>query len=143
MNISDQDKIELLTNSHVIAVIGLSPKENRPSHRVAKYLQELSYTVVPVRPAVKMILGEKVYKSLSDIPFKVDLVNVFRASQYIADIVDECIQCGIDAIWLQEGVIDEDAAKKAKKSGMTVIMDQCIYKEIVRLGISLVDTEQK
>ena len=143
MNLSDQDKIELLTNSHVIAVIGLSPKENRPSHRVAKYLQEFSYTVVPVRPAVKMILGEKVYKSLSDIPFKVDLVNVFRASQYIPDIVDECIQCGIDAIWLQEGIIHEDAAKKAEKSGMTVIMDQCVYKEIVRLGISLVDTEQK
>lgn len=143
MNLSDQDKIELLTNSHVIAVIGLSPKENRPSHRVAKYLQEFSYTVVPVRPAVKMILGEKVYKSLSDIPFKVDLVNVFRASQYIPDIVDECIQCGIKAIWLQEGVIHEDAAKKAEKSGMTVIMDQCVYKEIVRLGISLVDTEQK
>ena len=143
MGISDQDKIELLTNCRVIAVIGLSPKENRPSHSVAKKLQEFSFRIVPVRPAVTTILGEKVYKTLSDIPFKIDLVNVFRASEYVPEIVEECIECSIDAIWLQEGIIHIDAAKKAEKSGMKVIMDQCIYKEIIRLGINLVDTVQK
>ena len=143
MNLSDQDKIDLLSHCRVIAVIGLSPKENRPSHRVAKHLQEFSYTIVPVRPGVPIILGEPVYKSIADIPFDVDLVNVFRASEYVPKIVEECIQCGIKAIWLQEGVIHEESAKIAENAGITVIMDQCIYKEIVRLGISLVDTEQK
>ncbi len=143
MSLSDQEKIELLTKSRVIAVVGLSPKENRPSNRVAKYLQEFTYTIVPVRPAVRTILGEHVYKKIADIPFEVDIVNIFRSSEHIPEIVDECIQCGIKAIWLQEGVIHESAAKKAEKNGIAVVMDQCIYKEIVRLGISLVDTEQK
>ena len=135
---SDDDKvvIELLRNVTTIAVAGLSPKENRPSHRVAKYLQLFSYTVIPVRPGVDEVLGEKAYKVLSDIPFKPDLVNVFRASKHVAEIVESCIELGIKKIWLQEGVIDHQAQIKAQNAGITMIMDRCIYKEIVRLGIN-------
>ncbi len=141
MSLSDQEKIELLKRARKIAVLGLSPKYNRPSHRVAIRLQEYDYEVVPVRPGVSEILGEKTYKSIADIPFEVDLVNVFRASRYIPKIVDECIEHGISAMWLQEGVIHEEAANKANDAGISIIMDQCIYKEIVRLGISTVDTQ--
>ena len=133
---NDEAIAELLKNVKTIAVIGLSPKQNRPSHRVAKRLQDFSYTVIPVRPAVSEILGEKVYKSLEDIQFKVDLVNVFRASRFIPDIVDSCINLGIDKIWVQEGIINLDAEKKAQQSGISMIMDRCIYKEIVRLGLN-------
>lgn len=134
--IDDAEKVRLLNEVKVIAVVGLSPKEQRPSHRVAKLLQAFSYQIVPVRPGVTTILGEKVYKSLSDIPFNVDLVNVFRASEYVPEIVDECIACKVPAIWLQEGISHEAAALKAQQAGITMIMDQCIYKEIVRLQIN-------
>ncbi len=132
----DQAIHELMRDVHTIAVLGLSPKTERPSRRVAKRLQAFSYKVIPVRPGASNILGEQVYKSLQDIPFKVDLVNVFRASKYVLDVVDSCIDCGVSKIWLQEGVINEEAEKKAQKAGISIIMDRCIYKEIVRLGIS-------
>ena len=134
---SDDDSaiIALLKNVKTIAVVGLSPKTNRPSYRVARNLQSFSYTIVPVRPAVKEILGEKVYKVLADFPFKPDLVNVFRASQHVDSIVDSCIELGITKIWLQEGVVDHDAQEKAHNAGISLIMNRCIYKEIVRLGI--------
>jgi len=132
----DQAIYGLMRDVHKIAVLGLSPKTERPSHRVAKRLQAFSYKVVPVRPGVTNILGEQVYKSLQDIPFEVDLVNVFRASKYALDIVDSCINCGVKKIWLQEGVVNEEAEKKAQKTGISIIMDRCIYKEIVRLGIN-------
>ena len=125
----------LLNNVKTIAVVGLSPKETRPSFRVAKYLQSFAYTVVPVRPAIQEVLGEKAYKALEDIPFKPDLVNVFRASKHVAALVDSCIELGINKIWLQEGVIDHEAQKKAHAAGIFMIMDRCIYKEIVRIGI--------
>ena len=89
-----------------------------------------------MRPGVANILGEQVYKHLRDIPFEIDLVNVFRAPRYVLDVVDTCIECGVTKIWLQEGVINEKAEKKAQKAGISIIMDRCIYKEIVRLGIS-------
>ena len=120
----------------VIAVIGLSPKEVRPSYQVAKRLQTFSYTIAPVRPGVTEVLGEKAYKKLEDIPFKVDLVNVFSASKFVADIVEQCIQLGINKIWLQEGIYDSDAQFKAQSAGISMIMNQCIYKQIVRLGIN-------
>jgi predicted CoA-binding protein len=138
---NDQAIVELLQGVNVIAVIGLSPKQNRPSHRVAKYLQAFSYTVVPVRPGVTTILGQHVYKSLEDIPFKVDLVNVFRASQYVPTIVDSCIDLGINKIWLQEGIINSEAEKKAQQAGISIIMDKCIYKEIIRLGLDQVNKQ--
>lgn len=135
-NHNNDDAIKaLLKNVNTIAVIGLSPNANRPSHQVAKHLQTFSYTIAPVRPGVKRVLGENAYKALEDVPFKIDLVNVFRASKYVDEIVDQCIKLGIDKIWLQEGVTDNDAEIKARDAGISIIMDLCIYKEIVRLGI--------
>ena len=131
----DQAIVELLQNVNTIAVIGLSPKQDRPSHRVAKHLQEFAYTVVPVRPGVTTILGQDVYKSLEDVPMKIDLVNVFRASKFIPEIVDSCISLGINKIWVQQGIINSEAEKKAQQAGISIIMDRCIYKEIVRLGL--------
>ena len=133
--IDDIEKARLLRDSNIIAIVGLSPKAHRPSHRVAKFLQMFSYQIVPVRPAVARVLGEKAYHCLADIPFQVDLVNVFRASQYVPEIVNECIQCNMPALWLQEGVSHQRAALRAQQAGITVIMNQCIYKEIVRLRI--------
>lgn len=133
--LSDQQKRELLERIQTIAIVGLSPKPERPSHRVAKFLQSCGYRIVPVRPAINTLLGEPVYRSLNEISFPVDLVNVFRASQHVPEIVEQCIQCNIKAIWLQEGVIHYAAAERAQKAGVSVVMDQCIFKEIVRLGL--------
>ena len=134
-SLSDQQKRELLLQTKTIAVVGLSPKPERPSHYTAKFLQQSSYRVVPVRPAIKELIGEPVYQTVSDIPFPVDLVNVFRASQHVPEIVEQCIDSGIKAIWLQEGIIHYEAAKTALKAGISIIMDECIYKEMIRLGI--------
>ena len=139
--LSDQLKFELLSRTRVIAVVGLSPKPQRPSHRVAKYLQERGYQIVPVRPGVSEILNEKVYKNIADIPFKIDLLNVFRASEHVPAIIDECIQLKIDAVWLQEGIIHEQAAQKACQHGILMTMDKCIYKEIERLGVKPLNTQ--
>lgn len=136
--LSDQQKRDLLEQVQTIAVVGLSPKPERPSHRVAKFLQNNSYKIVPVRPAISTLLGEQAYKVLNDIPFTVDLVDVFRAPQYVPEIVEQCINCGIRAIWLQEGVIHNEAAERAQNAGVSVIMDKCIYKEFIRLEIDRV-----
>ena len=133
--LNDQQMRELLEQTQTIAIVGLSPKPERPSHRIAKFLQSCSYKIVPVRPAIKTLFGEPVYKVLNEIPFTVDLVNVFRAPQHVPEIVEQCIQCNIKAIWLQEGIVHEDAAESAQKAGISIIMDKCIYKEIVRLGL--------
>lgn len=133
--LNDEQKTQLLTSVQTIAVVGLSPKLNRPSHRVAKVMQQFSYKIVPVRPAVDSILGEQVYASIPDIPFSIDLVNVFRASKHVSAIVQQCIECGIPAIWLQEGIHDEQAARVAKDAGINVVMDLCIYKEFIRLNL--------
>ncbi|MEM8844567.1 MAG: CoA-binding protein [Pseudomonadota bacterium] len=138
--LSDEQKRELLEQTQTVAIVGLSPKPQRPSHRIGKFLQDCSYKIVPVRPGVKVLLGEPVFSALDEIPFKVDLVNVFRASQHVPEIVDQCIECNIKAIWLQEDVIHNEAAERAQKAGISVIMDECIYKEIVRLGIERTKT---
>jgi|TARA_B110000240_G_C13478273_1_gene444108 predicted CoA-binding protein len=132
---NDQATIKLLEDINIIAVVGLSPKPNRPSHRVAKHLQAFSYTVIPVRPGVSTILDQDVYESLEAIPFKVDLVNVFRAPKFIPAIVDSCINVGINKIWLQEGIISSEAEKKSRQAGISMVMNRCIYKEIIRLGL--------
>ena len=141
-DLSDADKKRLLEEVQTIAVVGLSPKSDRPSHRVAKAMQKFSYKIVPVRPAVDSILGEQVYNSLLDVPFKVDLVNVFRASKHVPPIVEQCIETGVRAIWLQEGITHELAAQSAINAGISFIMDQCIYKEFIRLGLNNNDVEQ-
>ncbi len=130
---SDAALKKLFETTNNVAVIGLSPKPDRPSHRVAKRMQEFGFKIIPVRPAVTEVLGQQAYASLLEIPFQVDLVDVFRASKYVAGITDRCIHKKVNAMWLQEGVIDEVSAVKACNENIFTVMDKCIYKEYVRL----------
>lgn len=130
---NDAEIVALFKSIQSIAVIGLSPKPNRPSHRVAKHMQEFGFDIIPVRPAITEILGEKAYSSLQAIPFLVDLVDIFRAPKYVADITDQCIDKKVKAMWLQEGVVDVGSASKAYNANIFTVMDKCIYKEYARL----------
>ncbi len=130
---SDKALIDFFQNLKTIAVVGLSPKENRPSHHVAQHMQSFGFEIIPVRPAVTEILGAKVYASLTEIPVTVDLVNVFRAPKYVAEITAQCIDKKIGALWLQEGVVDVESANHAYQHNIFTVMDKCIYKEYVRL----------
>ena len=132
-NPSDDEMRALLERTKTVAVVGLSPNAARPSHRIAKRLQEWGYRVIPVRPAVSEVLGERAYARLSDIPDRVDLVDVFRATDEIGPIVDECIALGLPAIWIQQGIVNEPAAERARAAGMTVVMDRCIAVDHRRL----------
>jgi predicted CoA-binding protein len=123
----------LLQQVKTIAVVGLSPNTARPSHHVAAAMQGFGYRIIPVRPAVAEVLGETAYPDLYALPHKPDLVDVFRASEHVMPLVDACIELGIRAIWLQDGVINEAAAEKAAAAGITVVMDRCIYRDYVRL----------
>ena len=131
----DEELKETLRNVKTIAVIGISPKEDRPSYIVASYLKSKGYRVIPVRPDGEEILGEKVYHSLSEIPkeISVDVLDIFRKSEEVPPIVEEAIQRGIKVVWMQEGVIHKEAWEKAEKAGSKVIMDRCIKKEHQRL----------
>jgi hypothetical protein len=124
---------ELLQKSRTIAVVGLSPKADRPSYFVARNLQRFGFRIVPVRPAVMEILGEPAYAKLEDIPFPVDLVDVFRAPEHVPEVVEASLRIKCPAIWLQEGVVNEAAAQAARTAGLTVVMDRCIYKDYVDL----------
>ena len=132
-NPTDDELRALLARVKTVAVVGLSPNAARPSHRIAKRLQEWGYRVIPVRPAVSEVLGERAYARLSDIPEPVDLVDVFRAADEIGPIVDECIALGLPAIWIQQGIVNEPAAERARAAGMTVVMDRCIAVDRRRL----------
>ena len=123
---------DLLKRVRSIAVVGLSPRPNRPSHQVAAQMQRFGYRIIPVRPAVDSVLGEKAYPSLGEVPEKVDLVDVFRAPEYVDAIVDECIATGLSAIWLQDGVVNVPAARRAREAGMIVVMDRCVYRDYLR-----------
>ena len=123
----------LFQTTRTIAVVGLSPKPNRPSHQVARYMQEAGYRILPVRPAVESILGEPAYASLADLPEVPDLVDVFRAPEHVPEVVEACIALGAPALWLQEGVVHEEAAARAQAAGLTVVMDLCLLKEHARL----------
>ena len=136
MNFKNPEPAEikaLLQRVKTIAVVGLSPKPDRPSFSVSQIMQRYGYRIVPVRPALSEALGEKAYAKLADIPFPVDLVNVFRESAAIPGVVDEAIAIGAPAIWIQEGIVHDEAAEKARAAGLSVVMDRCIYKEYVRL----------
>ncbi len=124
----------LLRSSKVIAVVGLSGKKSRPSYGVSEYLQRVGYRIIPVNPNETNILGERAYPSLEAIPEKVDIVDVFRRSEFVAPIVDSAIAIGAKAIWMQEGVVHEDGAAKARAAGLVVVMDRCILKEHQRLS---------
>lgn len=120
-----------------IAVIGLSPQPARPSYRVAQAMHHYGYRIIPVRPLVDAVLGEKAYASLADIPFRVDLVDVFRAAEHLPAIVAQCLALHLPCIWIQEAIVAETAALQAQAGDMVVVMDRCILKEYVRLkGIS-------
>jgi len=123
----------LLTSVKTIAVVGLSPQPERPSYRVAQAMQGYGYRIVPVRPKIGEVLGEKAYPSLADIPFKVDLVDVFRAAEHVPAIVEQALALHLPAIWIQEGIVHDAAAQRAQAGGMTVVMDRCLLKETIRL----------
>jgi predicted CoA-binding protein len=130
----DPDELRaLLVRIRVIAVVGLSPRTGRPSHQVAAALQRFGYRIIPVRPAVAEVLGEPAYADLHQLPGPVDLVNVFRAPEHVDPIVDACIELGLPALWLQDGVVNEPAALRARAAGLTVVMDRCIYRDYLRL----------
>lgn len=122
----------LLKSAHSIAVVGISADPLRPSYDVAAYLQRQGYRIIPVNPALSEVLGEKCYAALKDVPAseRIDVVDIFRRPEFVPAIVDEAIaRGGIGAIWMQDGVVHEAAAARARQAGMTVIMDQCMLRE--------------
>jgi predicted CoA-binding protein len=120
---------ELLKRAKTIAVVGLSCDPLRPSHGVSAYMQSQGYRIVPVNPQITSCLGEKAYASLLDIPGKIDIVNIFRRPEFVKEIVDQAIQLKAPAIWMQEDVVHEKAAEKARRAGIFVVMDRCILLE--------------
>ena len=132
-NPSSEEIRTLLQRIKTIAVVGLSASPSRPSHGVARALQGFGYRIIPVNPALTAVLGEKAYPGLRELPEPVDLVDVFRESRHVAGIVEECIALKMPALWLQDGVVDEAAALRAREAGMTVVMDRCIYRDYARL----------
>jgi hypothetical protein len=120
---------ELLAETKTIAVVGLSDSPLRPSHGVSAYMQAQGYKIIPVNPTIEEALGEKSYPSLTDVPEKIDLVNIFRRPEFVDEGVDLAIQRKVPAVWMQEEVINEAAATKARKAGLFVVMDRCILKE--------------
>jgi len=124
---SNKDEIKsILANTKTIAIIGLSPKEDKPSNMVAKYLQNAGYKIYPVYPKEDIILGEKVYRSLEEIEDKIDMVDIFRKPDIVSLVVDQAIARGdINTIWTQIGIVNNDAAKKAQESGMKVVQNLC------------------
>lgn len=120
---------ELLKRARTIAVVGLSNDPMRPSHGIAAYLQSHGYRIIPVNPQVESCLGEKSYPTLLDVPVKVDIVDIFRRSEFVEEIVDQAIQLKVPAVWMQEDVVHERAAEKARQAGILVVMDRCILKE--------------
>jgi predicted CoA-binding protein len=119
----------LLREVHSIAVVGLSPNTARPSFGVARALQSFGYRIFPVRPLVSEVLGEKAYADLESLPELPDIVDVFRASQHVPAIVESCIKLGIKNLWLQDGVVHEEAALRAQQAGITVVMNRCMYRD--------------
>jgi uncharacterized protein len=126
VNCNMQEIKEIFDNVKTIAVLGLSPNSEKDSHRVAAYLQQHGYKIVPVYPKEDEILGEKVYRSLKEIPFKVDMVNIFRKPDALDPIADACIERGdIDVFWAQKGIVNNAAAQKAQDAGMKIVQNQC------------------
>jgi uncharacterized protein len=120
---------DLLKRSKTIAVVGLSDSPLRPSYGVSEYMQKSGYRIIPVNPAISEALGEKSYASLFEVSAKIDIVNIFRRSELVEEVVDQAIAIKAPAIWMQEGVIHEKAAAKARKAGIFVVMDRCILVE--------------
>jgi len=122
----------LLKRVRTLAVVGLSPNPTRPSYGVSQAMQGFGYTIIPVHPLAREILGARAYPRLGDVPVAIDLVNVFRRAEFIDGVVDECLALGLKNLWIQEGIINEPAAMRAVKGGMMVVMDRCIYRDYRR-----------
>jgi hypothetical protein len=130
LRINDPEVIDkILEDARTIAVVGLSSDATRASHSVSRYMQSRGYRIVPVNPNETTVLGEKAYERLEDVPEKIDLVDIFRRSDQAGQHVDEAIRIGALGVWLQEGVVDEEAAQRALGAGLAVVMDRCILKE--------------
>ena len=128
-NPSTDEIRDLLRTVRTVAVVGYSPKPDRPSHRIAHALQEFGYRVIPVRPLLAEALGEKGYGRVRDLPEAPDLVDVFRTPDAVDEIVDDCIVIGVKRLWLQDGVINEPAAERARAAGIVVVMDRCVFRD--------------
>ena len=134
LSVSEAERIaDLLKTAKTIAVVGLTDSPIRPSYGVSSYMQSQGYRIIPVNPNVRDSLGERAYSTLLDVPEKIDIVNIFRRPDAVPEVVDQAIQLKVPAIWMQEGVVHEQAAEKAREAGIFVVMDRCILKEHVRL----------
>ena len=131
---NDRELTDLLKSSKTVAVVGLSNNRMRASFGVSRFLQRQGYRVIPVNPNETEVLGERAYPSVKDVPENVDIVDIFRKSTAVPEIVDHALQkAGVRCIWMQEGVVNREAAKKAEEAGVPVVMDRCILKELARL----------
>jgi len=127
---------DILKTCRTIAVVGLSSKHHRPSYGVSEYMKKAGYRIIPVNPVEKEVLGEKAYARLEDVPEPIDLVNIFRRSEFVPEIVETAIRLGAKAVWMQEGVVHPEAAERARAAGLKVVMDRCLLKEHRKLRAS-------
>ena len=125
---------EILRVGRTIAVVGLSAKRYRPSYGVAEYMQRAGYRIIPVNPHETEVLGEKCYPDVESVPEPIDIVDIFRRSEFVPEIVEAAIRKGAKVVWMQEGVVHEEAARRAREAGLEVVMDRCILKDHRRLG---------
>ena len=139
MSYEDQQTIEkILRTAHTVATVGLSNDTSKPSHTVPAYLQGQGYRVIPVNPTIESALGEKAYASLADVPEPIDVVQIFRRSDQVGPIVDEAIRVGAKAIWMQIGIVDEEAAARARAAGLDVVMGQCMRVQHIRWSSAMI-----
>ena len=132
----------LLCKVNTIAVVGFSPEPARPSHRIAAAMQGCGYTIIPIRPGLQHALGEPAWPDLRSVPGPIDLVNVFRAPEHVMPIIDECIDLGLPAVWLQDGVVNEQAAARASAAGIVLIMNDCVWRAYRTLGVATARSAQ-
>lgn len=130
---TNDEILEILTGAKTVAVVGFSSKPERPSHQVAKFLKDAGYRIYPINPNIEETLGEKVYASLEEVPAGIDIVDIFRASDKVLPVVEAAIRVGARVVWMQEGVVNEEAARKAREAGLKVVMDRCTMQEYRRL----------
>ncbi|MCM0081988.1 CoA-binding protein [Geomonas sp. Red32] len=124
--------IKKILDYRTIAVVGLSPDPGKASHEVAAYLKRAGYRIIPVNPAATEIFGEKCYPTLADVPETVEIVDIFRRSEFVPEIVEQAIAKGAKVVWMQEGIVNQEAAERAEAAGLTVVMDRCLLKEHVK-----------
>lgn len=132
---NDQEMMDILKSANTVASVGLSSNQQKESYWIVAYLMEQGYTIYPVNPTADEILGEKAYPSLSDIPDKVDVVQVFRRPEDVPPVVEEAIKIGAKVVWMQEGIVNEEAARMAREAGLQVVMDACMRATHKRLAI--------